>query len=434
MEVALSRAMTAIGDLDRVDCWMRAVAGTLLAFGLIGCGASTSPCQLAAEHVASCLGETTGTTTGSCDADGAASILAQSCEQITGASGKFDNVITSLICRITGHFCPTPSASIPPLKYGEASADQIAAEASEFEGYAMQIQQVQRNNQQVHGGAIDRGFHQKTHICVQGQLDVDPNRPDFAQFGVFAQMRSYPIWIRFSNSVGYSQSDALPDTRGMAIKVQGADGYAAVQDFLGSTAPTQLFPDAKGAMEYALMNSDPDPLVYPKYLADNPSIALGVAKYATTFPLITTSLVNQDFWSSSVISLGPRAVKFNYQPCQDKVPLDFLTSEYLSDDLKARLAQQSICYNFRVQFQADTGSTVATPIEDASAAWTTPFYVVGKITIPQKSSSDIEEESAACASMSFSPWNTLAEHTPLGNTNRARKAIYEASRANRQGH
>lgn len=66
------------------------------------------------------------------------------------------------------------------------------------------------------------------------------NLPDELAQGLFQRPDTYAAKVRFSNSVGQKNSDWMPDGRGLAIKVHGAQGERAdinlpdssAQDFL----------------------------------------------------------------------------------------------------------------------------------------------------------------------------------------------------------
>jgi len=65
-------------------------------------------------------------------------------------------------------------------------------------------------------------------------------------------------------------------------------------------------------------------------------------------------------------------------------------------------------------------------VEDSMTEWKeskAPFYKVATIRIP-KQEFDTPEQNKFCENLSFSPWHALAEHKPLGATNRMRKVIY----------
>ena len=69
------------------------------------------------------------------------------------------------------------------------------------------------------------------------------------------------------------------------------------------------------------------------------------------------------------------------------------------------------------------------PIEDPSVLWKesdSAYIPIATITIPQQTF-DTPEQQQFCENLSFSPWNALAEHKPIGALNRVRKVVYKAS-------
>jgi hypothetical protein len=81
-----------------------------------------------------------------------------------------------------------------------------------------------------------------------------------------------------------------------------------------------------------------------------------------------------------------------------------------------------------VQFQTDARRM---PIEDASVEWKerdSPYRPVARIRIPAQPI-DAPEREALCERIAFNPWHCLADHRPLGDFNRARRAIYDAMAA-----
>jgi hypothetical protein len=84
-----------------------------------------------------------------------------------------------------------------------------------------------------------------------------------------------------------------------------------------------------------------------------------------------------------------------------------------------------------VQFQTDPERT---PIENASKIWEeadSPIVPVGKIVMPPQTVDPTA--TAACDQLSFSPWHAIPAPKPMGHINRARRYVYDASRAQRAG-
>jgi len=109
------------------------------------------------------------------------------------------------------------------------------------------------------------------------------------------------------------------------------------------------------------------------------------------------------------------------------------SDEYLSQALAQYLRTQAAVFEFRVQPQTDP---VEMPVEDTSVEWdekvSQPIPVatltIGRQDVDSPEGRALTEE---CETMTFSPWNALAEHRPLGGINRLRQAVYLASQAKR---
>lgn len=379
---------------------------------------------------------------------------------------------------------------IPDGPVGEAPQDrgeELDAELAEFEQMAAEIQTVMASAARFHHpGEMKRGFHAKSQGCVRAALTVldtpltFPAREPaswvapYTRHGIFATVASYPAWVRFSNGVGFSQADRLPDVRGMALKVMGVTGTplggetqpSDVQDFLMTNGPTQLSHDARGFMDFALASAGyehgpdgtlvdacADPLInhttcvqasQARFLLHNEVTRHFVERLATRAIWATAvqSMLAEQFWGIGAARLGPRDVKYSLAPC-GAVDTSFLPQfgdDYLSEDLAAQLAEGPGCFDMLVQFQGLPGSQYEqTPTEDPAVEWMTPFFVIGRVELLQRPDDEEwqvaqnEADTATCDTLSFSPWNALEEHRPLGNINRARRAVYDASRRCRQG-
>jgi hypothetical protein len=69
------------------------------------------------------------------------------------------------------------------------------------------------------------------------------------------------------------------------------------------------------------------------------------------------------------------------------------------------------------------------PIEDPSVLWReadSSFIPVAELIFPAQRF-NTPEQMAFCETLSFSPWNSLEAHRPIGVLNRVRKAVYTAS-------
>ena len=86
-----------------------------------------------------------------------------------------------------------------------------------------------------------------------------------------------------------------------------------------------------------------------------------------------------------------------------------------------------------------TSDEKSTPIEDTAVEWkerVSPPEPVAVLTLARGdlSTADALAQAQIIDAMAFNPWNTTDEFRPLGNLNRARKAVYDASSAHRLGY
>jgi hypothetical protein len=91
-------------------------------------------------------------------------------------------------------------------------------------------------------------------------------------------------------------------------------------------------------------------------------------------------------------------------------------------DFLTHAATGPLRYELQLQFFVDEART---PIEDATVEWqesVAPFVRVADLTIDNVNSDAAFE--AQVEQGLFDPWHALAEHRPLGEVMRARKAIY----------
>jgi hypothetical protein len=72
-------------------------------------------------------------------------------------------------------------------------------------------------------------------------------------------------------------------------------------------------------------------------------------------------------------------------------------------------------------------------LEDARKAWTSPFENIALINIPKQVIIEDEAYRKFFEGLHFNPWNLYSkDFEPIGNMNRARKVVYEASAAARK--
>jgi catalase len=303
-------------------------------------------------------------------------------------------------------------------------------EQQQFLGFAEQIQGLQAKISTERHQPMQRGFHAKSHGCLRGALKLRADRDPRTRFGVFANDGALPLWVRYSNGVGWKQADDERDARGMALKLVGIPGQKYLddeketQDFLMTNSPTPVGRDAVEFMKFAKANA--------RGRAAGIGFLLGHPRTAGPALIRTSpidSMVTAQYWSGGAYHLGAhQAVKFTAKPCEGTKPrkTSRKNPDYLAADL-ADAAKAGMCMTFYVQFQADSADT---PIENASHEWTekkAPLVPVGDIVMPPQAFADQQ----FCDALAFSPWHSIAAHKPMGHINRARRWVYAASQKKR---
>lgn len=289
------------------------------------------------------------------------------------------------------------------------------------------IQFLKDASERRHGtGPMPRFNQGRAAGCVDATVIVDDDLPAELRVGLFAQAHTYRARIRFAHAA--SDTDLERDVRGMSIKLLDAGGENLTpgetsHDLILNSHPVMMvgatgeFLDLLSANEAGGARRIFFFLGHPKAAA----IALASRQHHS-------SPVEIPYWSTTPYLFGEgRAVKFIVTPSSPtRTPLpDPLTSDYLHERLRDRLAAGDVLMDLQVQFQKD-GRTM--PIEDASVEWeasASPYRRVARIHIRQQAVARDSE----CERLSFNPWHARREHQPLGNYNRARRAIYTAMAA-----
>jgi hypothetical protein len=275
---------------------------------------------------------------------------------------------------------------------------------------------------QAQPGPSHRGEHPKQHAGVWATFRVEQHIPEKMRVGLFAAPRRYPALVRFSN--GRGQDDTKPEAHGMAVKVlvPGGDGAPRMQDFIVADHSVFFARNVQHVFEFlvATVKGTPVPQLsatdYPKLVSFT-----GVAR---------ASLLDMTYWSQTPYKLGEGAVKYLVTPSEGEekpvIPLRN-SPDCLREALVEQLTLRKIGARFDLSVNPQTDAD-AMPIEDATVEWTSAPVRLASICIyPQKF--DSPEQMAFFANLSWSPWNALAEHVPLGGINRARRLTYEDSAA-----
>ncbi|MCA1676525.1 MAG: peroxidase, partial [Actinobacteria bacterium] len=152
------------------------------------------------------------------------------------------------------------------------------------------------------------------------------------------------------------------------------------------------------------------------------------------------SIATETYWSLGAIRWGDTlAVRCLLRPAPDTLlgsESPEHDPEYLSHEIAHRLAQGDVRFELCIQRFVDMEST---PIENSAVAWldsVSPPEPIAVLTM-RKRVVDVDDQhdidTRVIDSMAFNPWNTTDSFRPLGNLNRASKAIADASAAHRLG-
>jgi hypothetical protein len=279
-------------------------------------------------------------------------------------------------------------------------------------------------------GNTRRDAHPKATGLLRGSFTVEPDLPAEFRVGVFAKARAFDCWIRASSASGKVQSDAIPDARGLAIKLMAPNGAGTRgdasfgQDFVLMNSPVMPLGTVKLFRDAVFYTIERSPLVFAAkmLLTGYPNVLLGLAALRT----LPTSPLDIRYWSTTPYRFGPdQAVKYSLLPTsgyRSKMP-DDPGESYLSDAMQAHLSQFPASFDFCVQLRVGK-----MPIEDAGKLWDeeqSPFVKLATVTIPTQEFRTSEREELAEA-LAFSPGHALPAHAPLGGLNRARVKIYKA--------
>ncbi|MGJ8620009.1 MAG: catalase family protein [Methylophilaceae bacterium] len=278
-----------------------------------------------------------------------------------------------------------------------------------------------------------RGVHAKGHACVKAYVDVNQDIHSQLQHGVFANPgRQYKAWIRFSNSSSNmaKADDHARDARGMAIKLLNVGDNlngGNTQEFIAHNSPAFFVTSVSDYNQFVKEKGNPRYFIqgYNPFKWRLRELWQLITAYAPPPP----SPLWTSYFSNTAYKLGPHNIKFRMQSCQSDVSADYQPSDdpdFLKHRLTSELAKDSACMRLSVQLQ---NASKQMPVEDATVLWKesdSPFIPVATISI-LKQSFDTVEQQAFCENLSFSPWNALAAHRPIGALNRARQFVYKAS-------
>lgn len=276
-----------------------------------------------------------------------------------------------------------------------------------------------------------RAGNTKTYGVVKGEFEILPNLAENLRQGVFRYPKTYPAWVRFAGPGPLAPADMKDNgVLSIGIKLMGVEGEKLLdekwtQDFTGISAPTFTTPNIIENLKLQKQVYEGTPLFYfinpfDSHLLDG--IMQGLFSRTQTSPL------EVQYYSCVAYLFGEgRAVHYSIKPCSDeqtKIPRK-PSANYLREAMAKTLSKKEVTFDFMIQFQTDA---YRMPIENASVEWPeklSPFVPVARLHLPVQKF-DSRGQMAFAENLSYNPWHCIADHRPLGNQNRARKAIYFA--------
>jgi hypothetical protein len=280
-------------------------------------------------------------------------------------------------------------------------------------------------------GGAQRFGNTKTFGVLRGEFTVRPDLPEDLREGLFREPRAYPAWVRFSGPGPFAPPD-LEDLGqcSVAIKVMGVPGpklmpdEARTQDLILVSPASFVTPDIRENSKMQRWVRAKAPL---GYLLDPPGRhVLHLAMQLLYSPMHANPLEVQ-YYSNVPFLLGEgRAVQYSLKPrlrTRTRIPAH-PGENYLRDAMTRTLATGDWEMDFMVQVQTDPHRM---PVEDATVKWPerlSSYVPVATLRLPAQRF-DTDAQLAFADVLRYNPWHSLPEHRPLGNSNRARRRMYE---------
>lgn len=283
-------------------------------------------------------------------------------------------------------------------------------------------------------GKFERGGNTKTHGLVRGTVTIRDDLPQHMRVGLFAQVREFPAWIRFSGPGPDVPRDIQDVGFGsMALKIMDVPGPKIMddeqftQDMMGVVTPT-----------FVTRNSRDNARLQDWSLRDMP-----IYYFLNPFDSHVLDFLMQGLWNETQYNpLGQRyyscvpyllgegqAMMYSFVP-RTKVdrnipgiPFGDVPGNYLRDNMVKTLNQQGVEFDLALQLQTDAHRM---PIENAGVRWLeklSPFIPAATIRIPRQTF-DSQAQFDFTRQLTINPWHCLHEHRPLGNQSRARRRMY----------
>jgi hypothetical protein len=286
--------------------------------------------------------------------------------------------------------------------------------------------------------AVDRAFHVKPLLATDNaELHFYANLPPELSAGYAQPDARYPVTVRISNAANRPGSDSDPDMRGIALRVRVSETER--HDLLATNYPVSHARNARQFVNFAVATAGGTVSrvfgIGGLLFSEGPAETVRMLKNVKEARRKIDSVALETYWSRGAMRWGPTlAVRFLIRPLNAApVAGNFTGADSLSQEIASRLANGPVQVELAIQRYVDDRRT---PIEDTSIAWepgVARIEPIATLTIPQQNVATpmAGQASRTIDALAFNPWNTTDEFRPLGNLNRARKNVYDASAAHR---
>ncbi len=315
---------------------------------------------------------------------------------------------------------------------GSAEAERLV-----FDKLAHDIMGVQLKTQKgAKAGAVQRAFHAKAGVAVRdAELVFHTTLPAEFHVGFAKPGARYPAIVRLSNAAGSQTSDYEKDLRGVAVRIEADRAH----DLLATNYPVSHARDARQFVAFAQATAGGALSklfgLIGLIFRVGPFETLRMLGNVSKARRRSNSYALETYWSRGAIAWGDLAVRYLLRPLEP-APAPALPPtdpDGLAHEFATRLTGGDVCFELCLQLFVDERRT---PIEDTAIEWTqavSPPVSVAVLRLKRRERGFAEARAQAreVDLLAFNPWNTGADFRPLGNLNRARKAVYDASAAHR---
>jgi catalase len=189
---------------------------------------------------------------------------------------------------------------------------------------------------------------------------------------------------------------------------------------------------ALGKLEFATLWVTENKKAFPNFEALK---ELGALKTFEKIPSINSFLY--EFYSMGAVRHGDYIAKVRVIPTEQtknaitekNIDLDSAEWPYRKGIIK-EIAQKDLTFELQIQLCKDLKEM---PVNDLTKEWSqelSPFRTVAKITIPKQTVPE-DGNFEIMENLSFTPFRTIEENSPIGNLQRSRQSAYVTSSTSR---